>query len=114
MIDPIGLALENFDVTGAWRIKDAGAVIDPATVLFDGTPISGPVSLRQAIMRYSEAFTGTFTENLMTYGLGRRVQHTDMPAVRTVTRDAARQDNRFSAFVVGIVKSAPFQMSQAE
>lgn len=114
MIDPIGLALENFDVTGVWRIKDAGAMIDPSTVLFDGTTINGPVSLRQAILGYSEAFVGTFTENLMTYALGRRVQYTDMPAVRAVTREAASNDNRFSALVVGIVKSAPFQMSRAD
>ena len=114
MIDPIGLALENFDVTGVWRIKDAGAMIDPSTVLFDGTTINGPVSLRQAILGYSEAFVGTFTENLMTYALGRRVQYTDMPAVRAVAREAASNDNRFSALVIGIVKSAPFQMSQAD
>jgi hypothetical protein len=114
MIDPIGLALENLDPTGLWRIKDSGAPVDAATVLFDGTPLDGPVSLRQAILRYQEAFVGTFTQNLMTYALGRRVEFTDMPAVRSITHDAAQQDNRFSAFVLGVVKSAPFQMSQAE
>jgi hypothetical protein len=114
MIDPIGLALENFDPTGVWRIKDAGAPIDASTVLFDGTAINSPVSLRQAILRYSEAFVGTVTENLMTYALGRRVQYSDMPAVRTVVRNAAREDTRFSAIVVGIVKSDPFQMSRAD
>ncbi|HEX4999999.1 MAG TPA: DUF1592 domain-containing protein [Terriglobia bacterium] len=114
MIDPIGLALENFDVTGSWRIKDSGAPVDARTVLFDGTPLDGPDSLRRAVLQYSEAFVSTFTQNLMTYALGRRVEYTDMPAIRRITREAAAGDNRFSAFVLGIVKSAPFQMSRAE
>jgi hypothetical protein len=114
MIDPIGLALENFDVTGVWRIKDSGAPVDASTVLFDGTPLDGPVSLREAILRYREAFIGTFAENLLTYALGRRVQYADMPAVRAVTRSASGRENRFSAFVLGIVQSPPFQMSRAE
>jgi hypothetical protein len=114
LIDPIGLALENFDVTGVWRIKDNGVPVDPSTVLFDGTPLNGPTSLRQAILKYSDAFLGNFTENLLTYALGRRVEYYDMPAVRAITRDAARDGHRFSSFVLGIVKSVPFQMSRAE
>jgi hypothetical protein len=114
LIDPIGLALENFDVTGVWRIKDNGVPVDPSTVLFDGTRLNGPASLRQAIVKYSDAFIGNLTENLLTYALGRRVEYYDMPAVRAITRDAAREENRFSSFVLGIVKSAPFQMSRAE
>jgi hypothetical protein len=114
MIDPIGLALENFDVTGLWRIKDAGVSIDASTVLYDGTPLNGPATLRQAILQYSDAFISNLTENLLTYALGRRVEYDDMPTVRAITREAARHDNRFSSFILSIVKSAPFQMSRAE
>ena len=114
LIDPIGLALENFDVTGVWRIKDNGVPVDPSTVLFDGTPLNGPASLRQAIVKYSDAFLGNFTENLLTYALGRRVEYYDMPAVRAISRAAARDGHRFSSFVLGIVTSVPFQMSRAE
>ena len=114
MIDPIGLSLETFDVTGLPRIKDAGLPIDSSTVLFDGTPVNGPAGLRQAVLKYSDAFIGNFTENLLMYALGRRVQYYDMTAVRAITREAARNNNRFSALVLGIAKSAPFQMSKAE
>jgi hypothetical protein len=114
MIDPIGLSLENFDPTGVWRIRDSGVLIDTSTVLFDGTPAKGPAELRQAILRYPEAFINNFAENLLTYALGRRIQYFDMPTVRAITREAARQDNRISALILGIVKSAPFQMSKAE
>ncbi len=114
MIDPIGLSLENFDPTGNWRIKDSGLPIDSTTVLFDGTPAKSPADLRQAILKYPEAFIGNFTENLLTYALGRRVQYYDMPAVRAITREAARNDNRVSSLILGIVKSPAFQMSRAE
>jgi hypothetical protein len=114
MIDPLGLALENFDVTGAWRIKDAGTPIDASGTLYDGSTLDGPAGLRRALLSYSEAFVRTLTENLMTYGLGRRVEYFDMPAIRTITRQAARQDHRASALVVGIVNSQAFQMSRAD
>jgi mono/diheme cytochrome c family protein len=113
MIDPLGLALENFDVTGVWRRKDAGVVIDPSSTLFDGTPLSGPADLRQAVLKYSDAFVSNLTENLLTYATGRRLEYYDMAAVRTIRRDAARQGNRFSALILGIVKSTPFQMARA-
>jgi hypothetical protein len=113
-IDPLGLALENYDVTGAWRIKDGGEPIDAHTTLFDGTPVSGPDDLRAALVRYSDAFIATFTENLMTYALGRRLEYYDMPMVRDIDRQAADDDNKFSAFVLGIVESTPFQMNRAE
>jgi hypothetical protein len=111
IIDPIGLALENFDVTGAWRRKDAGQAINPASELFDGTKLNGPVTLRAAILNYSDAYVRTFTENLMTYGLGRRVDYRDMPAIRAIVHDAARNDYRFSSFIMGIVKSPAFRMN---
>jgi Protein of unknown function (DUF1592)/Protein of unknown function (DUF1588)/Protein of unknown function (DUF1585)/Protein of unknown function (DUF1595)/Protein of unknown function (DUF1587) len=114
MIDPIGLSLENFDPTGTWRIRDSGVLIDPSTVLFDGTPANGPAELRKTILKYPEAFIRNFTENLLTYALGRRLQYSDMPNVRAITREAARSNNRVSSLILGIIKSAPFQMSRAE
>ena len=113
IIDPLGLALENFDVTGTWRINDAGTPIDAHATLFDGTAVSGPSDLRTALLRYQDAFIATFTENLMAYALGRRVEYYDMPAIRDIERDAAADGNKFSAFVLGIVESAPFQLNQA-
>jgi mono/diheme cytochrome c family protein len=114
MMDPVGLALENFDVTGAWRIKDNGTPIDAAGELYDGTPLNGPVALRQALLGKKDTILRTFTSNLMAYALGRRVEYYDQPAVRAIVRDAGAANHRFSSFVLGIVKSAAFQMSRAE
>ena len=74
MIDPLGLALENFDVTGVWRIKDNGAVVDPVGDLYDGTKLDGPIALRNALLKHQDVFMLSFTESLMTYALGRRVE----------------------------------------
>jgi hypothetical protein len=82
--------------------------------MFDGSKLDGPASLRQAIMSHSESFIGSFTENLLAYGMGRVLETYDMPAVRQIEREAAKNDNRFSAFVIAIVKSMPFQMRKAE
>ena len=109
-MDPIGFSLENFDAVGQWRTNDEGAKIDPAGVMFNGAKIDGPVALRQILMAKPEIFASVFTEKLMIYGLGRGVQYYDMPAVRAIVRDAARNDYRFSSIVLGIVKSTPFQM----
>ena len=109
VIDPLGLALENFDATGRYRIKDGGAQVDTAGTLYDGTPIDGPDSLRQAVLRRKDVFLTSFTESLLTYALGRRVEPADMPLVRRIIRDAARRDYRISAFVQGVVDSAAFQ-----
>ncbi|MGE5246691.1 MAG: DUF1592 domain-containing protein [Betaproteobacteria bacterium] len=109
VIDPLGLALENFDATGAWRIKDNGAPVDATGVLYDGTKMDGPAGLRQAILNHSDVFLRTFTENLMTYALGRRVVYYDMPAVRAIVRDAAAHGNRMSSFILGVVHSAAFR-----
>lgn len=109
MIDPIGLALENFDVTGAWRIKDNGVLVDPLSTFYDGSTVGSPAQLRQVLLKYSDAFIATFTENLMAYGLGRRVGYADMPAVRAVVREAARNDYRVTSFILGVVRSAAFQ-----
>jgi mono/diheme cytochrome c family protein len=114
MIDPIGLALENFDVTGAWRIKDNGMPVDAASALYDGTPLTGPDDLQQALRKRTTALVRNFTENLMTYALGRRLDETDMPTVRGIVRQAAAADHRLSAFVLGIVKSPAFRMKAAD
>jgi len=95
MMDPIGLALESFDAVGAWRIHDSGFPIDSSGQLVDGTKVSSPVSLRQALESHSDAFLQTFTERLLTYALGRGVEYYDMPAVRAICREAAGEGNRF-------------------
>jgi len=110
MMDPIGMALENYDAIGLWRIKDGGQTIEPSGVMFDGTKLDGPVSVRQAIMNRSDAFVGSFTENLLAYGVGRVLDYRDMPTVRSIAQDAARNNNRLSSFILGIVKSNAFQM----
>jgi hypothetical protein len=128
LIDPIGLALENFDVTGAWRSVDTtpgispeglrvhtiGVPVDTKTQMYDGTPLDGPASLRQAIVARSDQFIQTLTEKLTAYALGRRVEYFDMPTIRAIDRDAAKNNNRFSALVLGVVKSPAFQMSKAK
>jgi hypothetical protein len=113
VIDPLGLALENFDATGAWRIKDNEVAIDSVGNLYDGTKMEGPAGLRQAILKHSDVFLLSFTENLMTYALGRRVEYTDMPAIRSIIREAGKSNNRMSAFVLGVVNSGAFRMAKA-
>jgi len=112
MMDPIGFALENFDGVGTWRTRDAGQKLDASGQLTDGSKINGVVDLREALVRYSPQFARTFTEKLMTYAVGRGVEYQDMPVVRSIVRDAARDNYRFSALVMGIVKSEPFQMNR--
>jgi hypothetical protein len=111
VIDPIGLALENFDATGRWRINDNEVPVDAAGVLYDGMKIEGPAGLRNALLKHKDVFLQTFTENLMTYALGRRVEFYDMPTVRAIVRSAEKQDYRMSAFILGIVNSTAFRMS---
>lgn len=114
IMDPIGFSLENFDPVGAWRAKDSGLDIDPSGTLFDGTEVKGPVDLRAYVLRSKALFVRNFTQNLLMYALGRVVQHYDMPTVRSIVRDADASDNRFSSLVLGIVKSAPFQLRRME
>jgi mono/diheme cytochrome c family protein len=113
VMDPLGFALENFDGLGQWREKEPGGTIDPTGQLADGTPIDGPVALRKAVLERREMFVRALTEKLMTYALGRGVELDDKPLVRKVARDAAARDYRWSAIVLGIVRSAPFQMKKA-
>ncbi|MBI3983088.1 MAG: DUF1592 domain-containing protein [Gemmatimonadetes bacterium] len=113
-MDPIGLALDNFDVTGKWRIKENGMALDTRGQLYDGTAISNPGELTQALLKRPEPLIRTFTANLLAYGLGRRVQWYDMPTVRAIALDAAASGNRMSAFILGVVTSVPFRMNRAE
>ncbi len=114
VIDPLGLALENFNAVGQWRDKDidAGVAIDAAGSMPDGTQFRGPDDLRNALLARGDQFAQTFTENLMTFALGRGVKYYDMPRVREIVRQAAKQDYRLSAIVLGIVGSDAFQMAE--
>jgi len=114
VMDPLGFALENFDAVGAWRAKDrwARSVIDASGKLVDGTPVGNPADLRKALEKRPDQLVQTITEKLLMYALGRSVEHYDMPAVRKIVRDAAKDNRRFSAIVMGIVRSAPFQMGR--
>jgi mono/diheme cytochrome c family protein len=114
VMDPVGFSLENFDLIGEYRDLDGGIAVNATGRLADGTPLDGPASLRKALLDRPGAVASTATEKLLTYALGRRVDYFDMPAVRAVVRDAARQDYRFSSLITGIVKSVPFQMKRAE
>jgi hypothetical protein len=113
VMDPLGFSLENFDAVGEWRTKETAGQIDPAGQLADGTTVDGPLALRRALLKRQEQFVRTMTEKLLTYGLGRGLEYYDMPVVRAIARDAAGQNYRFSSLVMGIVKSAPFQMKRA-
>jgi hypothetical protein len=110
IMDPIGLALENFDAIGRWRTMDEGVRIDASAQLVDGTAIDGAAALRKAMLGRSNAFVTSLTEKLLMYGVGRELKYYDMPAVRTVIRDAEKSRYRFSDLVLGIVKSPAFQM----
>ena len=101
IMDPIGFSLENFDLTGKWREIDGKTPVDSSGELVDGTKLNGPASLRQALVSRSDAFVATATGKLLTYALGRSVQYYDMPVVRSVMRDSARNDYRFSSLVLG-------------
>ncbi len=114
VIDPLGLSLDNFDVVGAWRIKDNGVNVDTTGKLYDGTELTGPTSLRQALLAHSDVIIRNFTDNLMAYALGRRVEYYDQPTVRAIVKKAAQSEYRLSAFVMGVVNSPAFQMSRSD
>jgi len=113
VMDPLGFSLDNFDAIGQWRSKELGLPIDASGQLADGTKVDGVVDLRKALLLHPERFVGTMTEKLMTYALGRGLEYYDMPVVRSIARDAGRNDYHFSSIVMGIVKSTPFQMRRA-
>jgi mono/diheme cytochrome c family protein len=109
IMDPIGFALENFDMVGTWREVDGKTPIDASGQLVDGTKLQSAVDLRNALLSRREMFVSTATQKLLTYAIGRTVQYYDMPTVRTIVRRSAANDYRFSSLVVGIVQSDPFQ-----
>jgi hypothetical protein len=115
IMDPLGMALENFDGVGMWRDNDrfAGVPIDSAGALPDGAPVSGPDDLRAALMRHPDQFVQNLTQRLMVFALGREVEYHDMPAVRAIVRAAGEDDYRFVSLVEGIVTSDQFRMSTA-
>ena len=112
-MDPLGFSLDQFDAIGQWRTKDLGFPIDATGQLADGTKINGVDDLRKALLAHPERFVGTMTEKLMTYALGRGLEYYDIPVVRSIIRDAASDNYRFSSIVMGIVNSTPFQMRRA-
>jgi hypothetical protein len=113
-MDPIGLALDNFDVTGKWRVRENGAPLDTRGELYDGTPVSTPAELQAALLKRPIPLVRTFTENLLTYALGRHLQYYDQPTVREIAREAEADGYRVSSFILGVVKSDAFQMRRAE
>ena len=110
-MDPIGFALENFDGVGKWRTQDGGSTIDASGKLPAGVQFEGPSGLRKLLVtNYRDEFVNTTTEKLLTYALGRGLEYYDKPSVRSITREAARDDYRMSALITAVVKSTPFQM----
>jgi len=113
IMDPMGLALEHFDLIGRWREKDEGQPINTSSQLIDGTPINSPVDMRNALLTRGDTIATSITEKLMTYALGRLLEADDMPAVRKIINDTAQVNYRFSDVVLGIVESLPFQYKVA-
>ena len=114
-MDPLGFALENFDALGGWRTLDAGVPIDASAVLADGaTRFDGPAGLREVLLERSGQFVETVTEKLLTYALGRGIEHYDRPVIRAIARSAAAADHRWSSLILGIARSTPFRMRRTE
>jgi hypothetical protein len=113
-MDPIGLSLDNFDATGKWRFRENGATLDTRGELYDGTPVSSPVELQNALLARPIPLVRTFTENLLTYAIGRHLEPYDQPTIRAIARDAEADGYRISSFILGVVKSDPFRMKRAE
>ena len=113
VIDPIGLALDNFDVTGRWRTREHGTYVDVRGELYDGTPLESPADLTQALVARPTPVLRNFALNLMAYALGRRVEYYDMPAIRQLVDDAEEEEYRITAFIHGVVQSDAFRMRQA-
>ncbi len=114
IMDPIGFSMENFDAVGHWRTEDNGSPINPSGVLVDGSKLDGVEGLRAALMKYSPQFVRMLTEKLFIYAMGRGTEYYDMPLIRSIVREAAAKNYRFSSIILGIVKSEPFQVNQKE
>ena len=113
-MDPIGLALDNFDVTAKWRTRENGMPLDTKGDYYDGTPVTTPAELLRALSARPVPLVRTFTENLLAYALGRRTETFDQPTIRAIARAAAANDNRLSSFILGVIKSDAFQRRRAE
>jgi hypothetical protein len=114
VIDPVGFALENFDAVGRWRETENGKQIDVSGTLTDGSKIAGVSDLEQALLKQPELLVHTLTEKLMTFALGRGIEHDDAPAIRRVVREAKAENFRFSEIVLEIAKSVPLQMRRSQ
>jgi hypothetical protein len=112
-MDPLGFSMENFDAVGRWRDESGGVPVDASAVFADGTPIDGVQGLRAFLLDHRENYVHTFVEKLLTYALGRRVDYHDQPAIRAIVRAAEAGGDRWSAIILGIVGSTPFQMRTA-
>jgi hypothetical protein len=113
-MDPIGLALDNFDVTAKWRTRENGTPLDTRGDFYDGTPVTSPAELTRALMKRPVPLVRTFTENLLAYALGRRAETFDQPAIRAIAKAAEANDYKMSSFILGVVKSDAFQMKRTE
>jgi hypothetical protein len=113
-MDPIGLALDNFDVTAKWRFRENGIELDTKGKMYDGTPLAVPGDLRKALVARPTPMMRSFTENLMAYAVGRRMEDFDQPAIRAITKDAEAHQYRLSSFILGVVNSAAFRNSRVE
>jgi hypothetical protein len=111
-MDPIGLALDNFDVTGAWRIREDGRELDTSGTYYDGTDIDTPMGLNEVVVKRPIPIVRNFTANLLAYAMGRRIEYFDQPTVRKIVSEAEASDYRMSAFILGVVHSDPFQKMQ--
>jgi hypothetical protein len=113
-MDPIGLALDNFDVTGKWRFRENGVPLDTRGTMYDGAPVTSPADLTKSLLSRPIPLLRAFTENLMAYAIGRRVEDYDQPTIRTIVRDAEANGYRISSFIAGVVKSPAFRSKRAE
>ncbi len=112
-MDPIGLALDSYDVTGRFRFRENGMPLDTRGTFYDGTDVSSPSDLTEVLLKRPIPLVRTFTTNLLSYAMGRRVEYYDQPAIRAINREAEANDYRMSSFILGVVQSDPFQMMQA-
>ena len=113
-IDPIGLALDNFDVTAKWRKRESGMPLDTRGEFYDGSPVNTPAELSAALLKRPIPIVRTFTENLMAYAIGRRVEYYDQPTIRAITKAAAANDYKMSSLILGVIKSDAFRMKRAD
>ena len=113
-MDPIGLSLDNFDVTGKWRYRENGVLLDTQGKMYDGTPVTQPSQLIGSLLKRPIPLVRSFTENMMAYAIGRRVEDYDQPTVRAITREAAANNYKIGSIVAAVVKSNAFRSKRAE